>query len=87
MGFSRKGYRESKRKSLKKHERYSEYFQHLEYYQEVAYKLYTLNKERISTIDMLNTEEYQHILKDEIKVLIVDSLLDELYENNSTEHK
>lgn len=80
MGFSKKGYRESKRKSVNKHNVFKEYFNHLDYYQEVAYKLYLNHPKRIETIEMLKDKEYKHLSDDPIKTLIIDSLLDELYE-------
>lgn len=83
MGFSRKGFRESKRKAFGKYKQFQEYFEHLDFYQELAYKIYTRFPKRLNTLEMIREEGYHELLKDKFKITIIDSLLDELYDKDN----
>lgn len=85
MSFSKKGYRASRKQSVKNYLKFKDYYNDLDYYQEIAYLIFLKHKERVDILDALAEIENYDIPKDKLKVLIVESLLDELYANNKKE--
>lgn len=85
MSFSKKGYRASMKQSVKNYLKFKDYYNDLDYYQEIAYLIFLKHRERVDILDALAEIENYDIPKDKLKVLIVESLLDELYANNKKE--